>query len=177
MHFRYIDWFKPKENTERTDQCGPCSIQLIPRAVIIWQATYSSQACHSNTHLDLGCIGQEAFRSSTAKPLQGQLASRRNKILPGHVFAGLLTNFTGKTGLPDLGRQFSGTECSTGITGLKSKGSNWRIPFNFKSAPSQRFQGAAKYFTLRKSVRYSFISASLEENQDRKIWEGHKAVL
>ena len=47
-------------------------------------AIYRSQARQANTHLDLGCIGQEPFRSGAAKPLQGLLPSRRDKILLGH---------------------------------------------------------------------------------------------
>ena len=47
----------------KSDQSGPWSIQLISRAVLIWQAYYGSQACRANTHPDLGCVGQEPLRS------------------------------------------------------------------------------------------------------------------
>ena len=60
---------------------GFCSIQLIPRVILILQACYSLQACQANTHLDLGCFGQEPLRSGTAKPLQGQLASPDKSLL------------------------------------------------------------------------------------------------
>ena len=65
-------------------QSGPCLVQLIPRAVFNWQACYRSHACQANAHLDLDCIGQESLWSGAAKPLQGQLASRRDTILLGH---------------------------------------------------------------------------------------------
>ena len=68
----------------KPDQRGTCSIQLIPLAALIWQACYRSQACQANTHLDLGCMGEEPFRPGAAKALRGHLASRRDKILLGH---------------------------------------------------------------------------------------------
>ena len=71
-------------SNSKPEQSGPCSIQLIPRALPHWQACYRSQACQANTHPDLGCIGHEPLRYGAAKPLQGQLASRRDKILLGH---------------------------------------------------------------------------------------------
>ena len=77
--------------------------------ILIWQACYRSQACQANTHLDLGCIGQEPYLSAAAKPLHGQLASQRDKILRAIAFAGLLTIFTGKTSLPNMPQHFSGS--------------------------------------------------------------------
>ena len=74
-------------SNSKPHQSGPCSIQLFPRAVLIWQACYRSQASRANTHRDLGCIGQEPLLAGAAKPVQGQLASRRDKndeILLGH---------------------------------------------------------------------------------------------
>ena len=71
-------------SNSKPDESGPCSIQLIPRAVLIWQACFRSQACQANAHLDLGCIGQEPLRSGSGKPLQRKLASRQEKILLCH---------------------------------------------------------------------------------------------
>ena len=66
---------------------GDIKISFLTRMdlrTISLQRQYRSQACQANTNLDLGCIGQEPFRSGAAKPLQGQLASLRDKILLGH---------------------------------------------------------------------------------------------
>ena len=71
-------------SNSKPDQSAPCSIHLIPGAVLIWQACYRSQACQAHAHLDLGSIGQKPFRSDAAKPLRGQLTSRRDKILLDH---------------------------------------------------------------------------------------------
>ena len=96
-------------SNSKPDQKGTRSIQLIPGAVLISQACYRSQACQTNTHLDLGCIEQEPLRSGAAKPLQGQLTSPRDKILLSIAFAGILTFFSGKTGLPGLAPFLSGS--------------------------------------------------------------------
>ena len=96
-------------SNSKPDQSGPCSIQLIPRAVLIWQACYRPQACQTDTHLALGCIDRSG-RSGAAKPLQGQLTSRRPI-----AFAGLPTIFIGKTDLPNLARHFSGSFVQHGV--------------------------------------------------------------
>ena len=44
----------------------------------------SEMRCYNPEYLDLSCTMEEPLRSSVAKPLQGQLASRRDKILLGH---------------------------------------------------------------------------------------------
>ena len=113
---RLVSWHY--SSNSKPDQSGPYSIPLIPRTVLIWQACYRSQACQANAHRDLGCKGKEPFRSGARKLLEGQLVSRRDKILQGHCgllrFAGLLTIFTGKIGLPNLARHFSASFVQAG---------------------------------------------------------------